>query len=48
MTREEFEGALAEQRHQYRDLDADSQCCPAGFTCVSCLPAGDSAGEKEE
>lgn len=36
------EGLLAEQRHQYLDLDPDSVCCPPGFTCVTCPPADGS------
>lgn len=31
-------GALAEQRHQYLDLDPDSACRPAGFCCPACPP----------
>jgi hypothetical protein len=31
-------GALAEQRHQYLDLDADSARRPAGFCCPACPP----------
>ena len=34
------EGLLAEQRHQYLDLDPDSTCCLPGFTCVNCPPGG--------
>jgi len=34
----ELEQALIEQRHQYLDLDPDSECCPEGFTCPSCPP----------
>lgn len=33
-----IEGALAEQDHQYRDLDPDSTCCPDGFACPACPP----------
>lgn len=45
MTSEETKEALvAEQRHQYRDLDPDSECCPDGFTCPACPPAD---GDKE-
>lgn len=32
------DGLLAEQRHQYLDLDADSVCRPVGFNCPACLP----------
>ncbi|KAF0651334.1 MULTISPECIES: hypothetical protein [Streptomyces] len=32
------DGALAEQRHQYLDLDADSACRPDGFCCPACPP----------
>jgi hypothetical protein len=39
-TREDYEGLLAEQRHQYLDLDPDSVCCLPGFTCVNCPPGG--------
>ncbi|MFH8626215.1 hypothetical protein ACH4A8_30770 [Streptomyces vietnamensis] len=40
MTLDEFkEAQLAEQDHQYRDLDADSECCPDGFTCPPCPPS---------
>ncbi|MFH8410709.1 hypothetical protein ACH4FX_38950 [Streptomyces sp. NPDC018019] len=31
---------LAEQQHQYRDLDTDSACRPRGFTCPACPPDG--------
>lgn len=31
-------GRLAEQRHSYVDLDADSACCPPGFSCPACPP----------
>jgi hypothetical protein len=31
-------GQLAEQAHQYLDLDADSECCPQGFSCPACPP----------
>lgn len=31
-------GLLAEQRHQYRDLDADSACCLPGLSCPACPP----------
>lgn len=37
---EDYEGLLAEQRHQYYDLDPDSVCCLPGFTCVNCPPGG--------
>lgn len=33
-------GLLAEQRHQYLDLDVDSACTVPGSSCPSCLPAG--------
>lgn len=33
---------LAEQRHQYRDLDADSACRTDGFTCPACPPRDDT------
>ena len=47
MTKEEFHAAeLDEQRHQYRDLDADSACCPEGFTCPACPPAGSKEEER--
>jgi hypothetical protein len=32
------EGLLAEQRHQFLDLDADSVCCLPGTACVACPP----------
>lgn len=31
-------GALAEQRHQYLDLDTDSACLMSGASCPSCPP----------
>jgi hypothetical protein len=31
-------GLLAEQRHQYLDLDPDSQCPMPGAACVACPP----------
>ena len=31
-------GQLAEQRHQFLDLDADSVIRPAGFCCPNCPP----------
>ena len=34
------EALLAEQRHQYLDLDADSVFRLPGCTCVSCPPKG--------
>jgi hypothetical protein len=36
-------GLLLEQTHQYRDLDADSTCCPDGpeFGCPNYLPHGE-------
>lgn len=33
------EGQLAEQRHAFLDLDADSACCPPGFVCPNVTPA---------
>lgn len=39
-TREDREGLLLEQCHQYYDLDPDSTCCLPGFTCVNCPPGG--------
>lgn len=38
-------GALAEQRHQYSDLDLDSACCPQGFICPACPPRTDGDGQ---
>jgi hypothetical protein len=35
---EEREALLAEQRHQYLDLDPDSVCCLPGLTCPACPP----------
>ena len=37
-------GLLAEQTHQYRDLDADSTCCPDGpeFGCRNYLARSQS------
>jgi len=35
---QQIAGLLAEQRHQYLDLDTDSACCPDGFTCPACPP----------
>ncbi len=34
------EAQLAEQRHQYLDLDADSSCCLPGLACPACPPVG--------
>jgi len=47
MTKEEIRATeLAEQRHQYLDLDADSECCPEGFTCPACPPAEVEENER--
>jgi hypothetical protein len=46
VTKEEIhETELIEQRHQYRDLDADSACCPEGFTCPACPPNESKEGQ---
>lgn len=37
-------GQMAEQRHQYLDLDADSTCCPQEFACPACPPHKTTGG----
>lgn len=41
-------GELAEQRHQYLDLDADSACCPQGFDCPACPPSRRFYARKDD